>query len=131
MSSNPKARKPHPKPKKPLLPWKGVFALEGDWSEDNLADRTSVVPVLETLERLQIIDYVRRDIGTRAELERYLRRWRDELPDYRVLYLGFHGDVTARPYKIGLLHSDFPLCRRIRIETEICPVQIRPLDMDW
>ena len=68
--------------------WGGVFCLEGTW-EDDLADRSSVLPVLELLERLKQIDYIHRDVGTRAELEHYVRRCIDEKLDYNVLYLAF------------------------------------------
>lgn len=87
------SRNPRKRPTKPSLPWSGVFALEGEWGE--LTDRTSVLPVLETLERQRIIDFVRRDVGTRAELDHYLTAWRTTLPHYCMLYLGFHGTETS------------------------------------
>ncbi len=74
-------------------PWSGVFCLEGAWNPDDLTDRSSVLPVLDVLERLECIDYVHRDIGTRAELEHYVRRWIEENLDYRLLVLAFHGSV--------------------------------------
>jgi hypothetical protein len=74
--------------------WSGVFSLEGSWNED-LTDRSSVLPMLELLERLEKIDYVHRDVGTRPELEHYLARWIDEDLDYYVLYLAFHGKNTG------------------------------------
>ncbi len=86
------SKKPPPKPQRAPRDWGAVFALEGEWG--TLTDRTSVLPVLETLEGLGTITFVRRDIGTRAELDRYLSRWRSELPEYSVLYLGFHGGKT-------------------------------------
>ncbi len=74
-------------------PWSGVFCLEGAWDEEDLEDRSSVLPVLDTLQRLRSIDYIHRDIGTRAELEHYVRRWIDEDLDYQLLFLAFHGSV--------------------------------------
>ena len=74
-------------------PWSGVFCLEGAWDEEDLTDRSSVRPVLDVLERLRCIDFVHRDIGTRAELEHYLRRWIEEDLAYRLLFLAFHGSV--------------------------------------
>lgn len=75
-------------------PWRKVFCLEGSW-ENDLADQTSVRPVLELLQRLGRIEFIHRDVGTRPELEHYLRRWGDEASDYRVLYLAFHGDDSG------------------------------------
>ena len=85
----------------PDLRWSGVFCLEGSW-DDDLADRSSVLPVLELLERLRQIDFIHRDVGTRTELEHYLRRWTDEELDYNVLYLAFHYGES------GLWISDSP-----------------------
>jgi hypothetical protein len=49
--------------------------------------------VLDVLERLRCIDFVHRDIGTRAELEHYLRRWIEERLPYNLLFLALHGSV--------------------------------------
>jgi len=38
---------------------------------------------------------VHRDVGTRGELEHYLRRWIDQRLDYLVLYLAFHGSESG------------------------------------
>jgi hypothetical protein len=68
----------------------GVFCLEGDW-ESRMDDRTSVLPMLQMLEGLGIIKFIRRDVATEEELKHYLRRWSD-YSSYKLLYLGFHGD---------------------------------------
>src|ERR671910_815721 len=68
-----------------------VFCLEGDW-DGELTSRSSVRPMLELLEGLKRIEYVHKDVGTRAELRHYLRRWLDHDPsvsDYGTLYLAF------------------------------------------
>jgi hypothetical protein len=65
--------------------------LEASWDNENLTDRASVLPTLELLERMGEIDFVHRDIGTRAELEYYLERWLNEGLPYYVLYLAAHG----------------------------------------
>jgi hypothetical protein len=73
---------------------KGVFCLEGDWEPD-LRVRTSVVPVLELLEKANepSIPFIHRGIGTLAEFEHYLRKWtQKKYAGYPILYLGFHGD---------------------------------------
>lgn len=67
----------------------GVFCLEGDW-ETRLDDRTSVLPMLDMLERLGYIRFIRRDVATREEFVHYLDRWID-YDRYPLLYLGFHG----------------------------------------
>lgn len=72
---------------------KGVFCLEGDWDPD-LRNRTSVGPVLDLLEKSNYprVPFIRRDVGTLAELEYYLGKWIQRKYDrYPVLYLGFHG----------------------------------------
>jgi hypothetical protein len=75
-----------------------VFCLEGDW-DGELTSRSSVRPMLELLEGLKRIEYVHKDVGTRAELRHYLRRWLDHDPsvsDYGTLYLAFHGGARGR-----------------------------------
>jgi hypothetical protein len=79
-----------------------VFCLEGDW-EGELTSRSSVRPMLELLEGLKRIEYVHKDVGTRAELRYYLRRWLDEDPsvaEYGTLYLAFHGGARG-PRRAG------------------------------
>lgn len=74
-----------------------ILCLEGAW-DDELTSRSSVRPMLELLERTGRIEFVHRDVGTRAELEYYLERWTDDDPSvssYRTLYLAFHGSVSA------------------------------------
>lgn len=70
---------------------KGIFCLEGSW-ERRLDDRTSVLPTLDTLERLRIASYVHRDVGTEEELYLYLKKWTQRgYSSYEVLYFAFHG----------------------------------------
>ncbi len=70
-----------------------VFCLEGNWRPDDLALRDSLDPLLQLLERHRLIDYIRRDVATRAELEHYLRIWgRRDYKDYEFCYLAFHGN---------------------------------------
>ncbi len=68
---------------------KGIFCLEGAW-EDNLTDRTSVLPLLRLLEDTDAVPYVHKSVATDAELTYYLRRWR-RYSSFKVLYLSFHG----------------------------------------
>ena len=67
-----------------------VFCLEGEWSGE-LSDEQSVVPLLEVLRHTAGVGYIHRRVGTRAELERLLGRWRSHT-SYATLYLAFHGE---------------------------------------
>lgn len=70
----------------------GVFCLEGEWDAD-LRKRTSVLPVLELLERLGAIKAIHRKVATTGEVEHYLNLWgQARYNDYLVLYLAAHGD---------------------------------------
>lgn len=70
----------------------GVFCLEGEWDAD-LRRRTSVLPVLDLLERLCAIKVIHRKAATTGEVEHYLNLWRQaRYDDYPVLYLAAHGD---------------------------------------
>jgi hypothetical protein len=51
--------------------------------------------MLELLERLKRIEFIHRDVATRAELERYLDRWISSTVDYHVIYLAFHGSASG------------------------------------
>lgn len=70
----------------------GIFCLEGEWDSD-LRKRTSVLPVLELLERLGAIKTIHRKVATTGEVEHYLNLWgQARYDDYLVLYLATHGD---------------------------------------
>lgn len=73
---------------------KGIFCLEGDWDND-LRSKRSIMPVLELLHRSNDppVLSIRRDIGTIAEFEHYLKKWSQQrYSQYPLLYLAFHGD---------------------------------------
>lgn len=73
-----------------------VFCLEGDW-EGELTAKSSVRPMLELLDGLRVIEFVHKDIGTRAELAHYLRLWAEDdssVSEYYTLYLAAHGTET-------------------------------------
>jgi hypothetical protein len=73
------------------VPRQGVFCVEGAW-DNNLKDRSSVLPTLELLERLQIATYIHRDVATPEELDFYLGKWvQRQYDDYAVLYIACHG----------------------------------------
>jgi alkylhydroperoxidase family enzyme len=73
------------------MSWNGVLCLEASYGA--LDDRSSVLPMLELLERLRVLKFIHKDVGTDAEMEHYLRLWLedDSVRDYYVLYLAAHG----------------------------------------
>jgi hypothetical protein len=69
-----------------------VFCLEGNWRPDNLELSESLEPLLQLVQRHRLIEYIRRDIATRAELEYYLGAWgKRKYENYQFAYLAFHG----------------------------------------
>jgi hypothetical protein len=69
------------------------------WSS-RLTDRSSVLPVLDLLERQGVIDFIYRDAGTVGELEHYLDKWLQKQYDrFGIGYLAFHGEPGA--LKVG------------------------------
>lgn len=71
----------------------GVFCLEGNWQPDDLRLKDSVEPVLQLLQYHGVIEYIRRDIATRAELDHYISLWASRRYErYEVCYFAFHGD---------------------------------------
>jgi hypothetical protein len=52
----------------------GVFCVEGEWHAD-LAERGSVLPTLELLERLGRLRFIHRDTATADELRYFLDSW--------------------------------------------------------
>lgn len=71
------------------------MCLEGAWNDDDLADRTSVLPLLDLLQRAFNVKYVHRDVATETELMHYLGRWVGEGAKQRILYLASHGGSTG------------------------------------
>jgi hypothetical protein len=72
----------------------GVFCLEGQW-DDNLAERGSVLPTLELLERLNAIQFIHRDTATPQELRYYLDTWLSrKYTAYHVGFFALHGAPT-------------------------------------
>ena len=50
----------------------GIFSFEGDW-ETRLDDKKSVLPLLDTLQRVEGMRFIHRRIGTVPELDHYLK----------------------------------------------------------
>lgn len=74
---------------------KGIFCLEGRWSED-LNKKSTVKPILDLLSLNSAIPYFHADCATVEELIFYLQKW--SLKKYRrfpILYLAFHGSENG------------------------------------
>ncbi len=71
---------------------KGIFCLEGHWW--GVKGKTSIEPMLRLLETQADCraPYRHYDVGTREELDFYLKKWHGaSFDDFPILYLGFHG----------------------------------------
>ncbi|HPR17356.1 MAG TPA: hypothetical protein PLD62_03840 [Candidatus Cloacimonadota bacterium] len=81
---------------------KGIFCLEGLWSDD-LRQRTTVKPILELLEVNSDILFLHADCATLNEFKFYIEKWKQsEYYRYPILYLAFHG------VEKGILIDDKP-----------------------
>ena len=95
---------------------RGVFCLEGDW-DDDLRDRSSVLPTLEMLDARHQCSYIHRDVATEAELSHYLeQRGKSKYSHYSVIFLAFHGDRG----KIHLGRESIDLERLAELMTGRC-----------
>jgi len=72
---------------------KGIFCLEGLW-ERKMSDKSSVMPILEVLERRDKINYIHQNCATIEEFEFFLKKWKTkEVSDkYPILYFAYHGN---------------------------------------
>lgn len=70
----------------------GIFCVEGDWSSD-LADRASVLDMLEMLETVDGIPYIHEHVGESIDaFEGALKKWKlKKYADYSIAYFAFHG----------------------------------------
>lgn len=68
-----------------------VFCLEGNW-QDDLTEKDSLEPLLQLLTCHGELDYIRRDVATKAELVFYIKQWaRRKYNEYDFGYFAFHG----------------------------------------
>lgn len=83
--------------KKNTITWikKGIFCIEGLWEMDDIEDKSTVLPILELLERREYCDFVYHDCVTIPELKFYLSRWKTKKisEKYPILYMAFHGEI--------------------------------------
>lgn len=75
---------------------KGVFCMEGEWHTD-LAERGSVLPTLELLERIGRLCFIHRDTATAEELRYFLDRWlsSQRYAAYEVGFFAIPGSPTT------------------------------------
>jgi hypothetical protein len=73
---------------------KGIYCIEGLWEEHNIQDKSSVIPILDLLEKRGACDYIYHDSATKEELEFFLAKWKTKTiqEKYPILYLAFHGE---------------------------------------
>lgn len=71
----------------------GIFCIEGFWYGDH-RDRTSVLPVLELINRIEGVPYLHHRSGTVEEFRFSIERWKTKAfhSKYPILYLAFHGE---------------------------------------
>jgi hypothetical protein len=68
-----------------------MLCLEGEWGS-KLTDRTTVEHHLRMFEA-DGVSLIHRDVATLGELNHYMSRWtQKQYAEYRLLYLGFHGN---------------------------------------
>jgi len=72
---------------------KGIYCIEGLW-DDNIRDKSTILPILDLLDKRGYCDYIYHDSATIAELEFYLKKWKVKTINkkFPILYLAFHGD---------------------------------------
>jgi hypothetical protein len=73
---------------------KGIYCLEGLWDDHNILDKSTVLPILDLLEKRGYCNYIYHDCATKEELEFYLGKWEKKTVSdkYPILYLAFHGE---------------------------------------
>ena len=74
-----------------------VFCLEETmwWKDEGLLGRTSVLPTLEMLERLELLKFIHRPVLSRDDFDAYLKVRRRRNRSYRLIYLAFHGTESG------------------------------------
>ncbi len=74
---------------------KGIFCIEGLWSQD-LRISSSVVPFLDLLNLNAPLEYIHLDCATAQEFEFYLLKWVQKRYDrFPILYLASHGYASG------------------------------------
>jgi hypothetical protein len=73
---------------------KGIYCIEGLWDYSNIRDKSTVLPILDLLEKKGFCDYIYHDCATKGELEFFLEKWKNKTINekFPILYLAFHGE---------------------------------------
>jgi len=73
---------------------KGIYCLEGLWNHHDIQDESTVLPILDLLEKRNYCNYIYHDCATKEELEFFLEKWKRVSVNnkYPILYLAFHGE---------------------------------------
>jgi ribosomal protein L10 len=71
---------------------KGIYCLEGLWDND-LKNKSTVLPILELLDKGGICRFIYHTCATKEELEFFLNKWKQKsiISKFPILYLAFHG----------------------------------------
>lgn len=72
---------------------KGVFCLEGLWTDDIIRDQSTIQPILELLKKGVDCNYFYHKCATKKEVEHFLQKWKNAevQKKFPILYLAFHG----------------------------------------
>jgi hypothetical protein len=89
---------------------KGIYCLEGLWDSE-FKDKSTVLPILELLERSGICQHIHHSCATQDELEFFLKKWKQKSINkkFPILYLAFHGERGSilithnKPYSLNEL----------------------------
>jgi hypothetical protein len=73
---------------------KGIYCLEGLWNHHDIKDKSTVLPILDLLEKRNYCHYIYHDCATKEELEFFLDKWTrlSVSNKYPILYFAFHGE---------------------------------------
>jgi hypothetical protein len=73
---------------------KGIYCLEGLWDHHNIQDQSTVLPILDLLQKRDYCNYIYHDCATKEELEFFLDKWKrlSVSNKYPILYFAFHGE---------------------------------------
>jgi hypothetical protein len=73
---------------------KGIYCLEGLWDHHDIQDKSTVLPILDLLEKRNYCNYIYHDCATKEELEFFLDKWKrlSISNKYPILYFAFHGE---------------------------------------
>lgn len=95
----------------------GIFCVEGDWSSD-MADRASVLDMLEMLETVDGIPYIHEHVADSIDaFEGALKKWKlKKYAQYSIGYFAFHG----KPGKLMLGRHPVPLKKIAELLKDSC-----------